>query len=807
MVDRVSLFPDDGTYPGYTATEPEVLTQEQYQAGPVNYFAQVLGPKTGSLKEETGVGVTAAPEVGEEVREDDPSPQAPSAILAATRPTLGGDISASGKISFDIPDTGGSYSDYLKSSDKTDRLSLVENVYEGMFDPDRDVQLGKGLSGAMKEGAKRLKDSPEAIMGMTVKNAFGKDSYRPTGLTGAFADMVHSKQYGDLNAIRAARTAGAADTGFAVTLGDFGITRAPGSGTYTGNMQGMDHETVRALEAISKGYDPTQGRYNMSDPSKSQTVVASGGLQVSSNPMDGFIRANGTVYDPRFIGAASGASGAYARSDMIKKAATTHGISPAEMSDALARARAGGVTVAGAIRQSKSAKANTFIDNIMAGNYRNEAYEQAKQDVQEKGKTSAETIQRMADEQREIDEQIADDIAESYSDFTEDDFDFGFGEYRQGGRVGLAMGGAPRMASGFVERPPDQVPEGQTVADDKKTQLPEGAFVINAAAAEYMGTDDVRTMLLDAHKEALRRGIVVDKQGNGAKLIDVAISRGEVVVAPHLSKIIGYDRLNKINNRGKPETRERIQENGQPQVMQARSGGFINRYDGGDVSMRYAGPLSTVELMKSGLNVTAPVSQGFIEQEPFDTGPVPTGLDDTAHGYRVGDVMAAIQAVETKGYENKNGGYIFTKSDKKGKRSSAFGPHQITGETVADLLERNSNVARQIKFDPGFGDYINAFIAQGIDVVNIRNTGKKYVGPEDNRTPVKISNAVKKLYGPLGAGEIPRELHEKYYPMLAEYVVKQKASDADSFAEWIKSYGNNTEAYLKKVKTELDNLL
>jgi hypothetical protein len=394
---------------------------------------------------------------------------------------------------------------------------------------------------------------------------------------------------------------------------------------------------------------------------------------------------------------------------------------------------------------------------------------------------------------------FADDYAASYEGVT----DFRF---REGGRVGLAMGGAPGMASGFVDRPPEQVPEDQTVADNRSAQLPEGAFVINAAAVEFAGSNDIKDMLLKAHKESIRRGLTVDKQGNGAKLIDVAISSGEVVVAPHLAKIIGYDRLNKINNRGKPETRERIQENGRPQAMQARSGGFINRYNGGDVSMRYAGPLSAVELMKSGLNVTSPVSQGFIEQEPFDTGPVPTGLDDTAHGYRIGDVMAAIQAVETKGYENKNGGYIFTKSDKRGKRSSAFGPYQITGETAADLLERNNDVARQIKFDPGFGDYINAFIAQGIDAVNIRNTGKKFVGPKDNRTSVKISNAVKKLYGPLGVGEIPRELHDKYYPMLAEYVVKQKASDAGSFDEWIKSYGNNTEAYLKKVKAELDKL-
>ena len=151
-------------------------------------------------------------------------------------------------------------------------------------------------------------------------------------------------------------------------------------------------------------------------------------------------------------------------------------------------------------------------------------------------------------------------------------------DYALGGRVGLAMGGAPGMASGFVDRPPEQVPEEQTVADNRPAQLPEGAFVINAAAVEFAGSKDVRDMLLDAHKEAIRTGLTVDKQGNGAKMIDVAISSGEVVVAPHLAKIIGYDRLEKINNRGKAETRERIQENGQ-QPVGAAEGGFLT-YEG-----------------------------------------------------------------------------------------------------------------------------------------------------------------------------------------------------------------------------------
>ena len=234
-----------------------------------------------------------------------------------------------------------------------DRIPLV-NIYEGMAYDDKEVNLFENIGAAAKEGGKKVADPKKAVGSIfgRVENAFGNNSFRGFGLTGAFADMVHSIQYRDLDLIRAARTAGAADTGFAMTLGDYGITRAPGSGTYTGNTRGMDIETIVALEAISKGYDPTRGRYNMRDPSKSQTVVASGGLQVSNNPMDGFIRANGTVYDPRFIGA--GASGTYARTDMIKKAARTYGVTPQRMSSILADARAGKMTVGEGVRRANA---------------------------------------------------------------------------------------------------------------------------------------------------------------------------------------------------------------------------------------------------------------------------------------------------------------------------------------------------------------------------------------------------------------------------------------------------------------------
>ena len=41
------------------------------------------------------------------------------------------------------------------------------------------------------------------------------------------------------------------------------------------------------------------------------------------------------------------------------------------------------------------------------------------------------------------------------------------------------------------------------------------------------------------------------------KSVDVALSKGELVIPPDLVNIIGKDRLTKINNRGKREVRRR----------------------------------------------------------------------------------------------------------------------------------------------------------------------------------------------------------------------------------------------------------
>jgi hypothetical protein len=134
---------------------------------------------------------------------------------------------------------------------------------------------------------------------------------------------------------------------------------------------------------------------------------------------------------------------------------------------------------------------------------------------------------------------------------------------------------APTAESGFIETPPEQVSEAESVADDKPVDVPEGTFVLNAPAVEFMGSADVKQMILDATKEAERQGIDItqnDPKISRENLVSLVVSKGEVLIQPELANIIGYDRLEKINNRGKKEVERRIAENGQsPEAQQAQA--------------------------------------------------------------------------------------------------------------------------------------------------------------------------------------------------------------------------------------------
>tara|TARA_R100000805_G_scaffold18687_1_gene24282 strand:- start:917 stop:2086 length:1170 start_codon:yes stop_codon:yes gene_type:complete len=168
------------------------------------------------------------------------------------------------------------------------------------------------------------------------------------------------------------------------------------------------------------------------------------------------------------------------------------------------------------------------------------------------------------------------------------------------------MGGDPAQQQtptgemGFVGGPPDQFTEQQTIADDIPKTVPEGAFVINAPAVEFAGKEDIKQMLVKAYEIVAQADIDagVDKSPRAAKIpskeqVDIMISRGEVIVPPEIAKIIGYDRLEKINNRGKKEVarrQEESQKEEKPQAKAVAEGGAITTLDDIDFKNFYSSP-------------------------------------------------------------------------------------------------------------------------------------------------------------------------------------------------------------------------
>lgn len=139
----------------------------------------------------------------------------------------------------------------------------------------------------------------------------------------------------------------------------------------------------------------------------------------------------------------------------------------------------------------------------------------------------------------------------------------------QGAMQEPASGAGP---TGFVGDRPENLSEAKTVADDVPLEVEEGTFIINAAAVEFAGSEDIKQMILNAIYEARAQGVDISGDENKIereRAVSLLVSEGEVVVPPLLAKIIGYDKLNKINNRGKKEVENRVQENGQSPEAEA----------------------------------------------------------------------------------------------------------------------------------------------------------------------------------------------------------------------------------------------
>jgi|9_EtaG_2_1085328.scaffolds.fasta_scaffold06649_1 hypothetical protein len=173
-------------------------------------------------------------------------------------------------------------------------------------------------------------------------------------------------------------------------------------------------------------------------------------------------------------------------------------------------------------------------------------------------------------------------------------------------------------------------------------------------------------------------------------------------------------------------------------------------------------------------------------------------------GKSLDTIKRAIAAHELQGYEDL-GPYIFTKVSKRkvGDSSSAFGPGQITGKTIEDLMARYPK-----QFTGEFKNYALSMISQGKNKLNIDYYKSLYADGE----PVKTTKTDRKIFGPLGKGNISKEMHDKNYDKLWTLTIKDKAKAAKNLDELLQNYHGdaknqkNNIIYSSKVQEKFDLL-
>ena len=437
------------------------------------------------------------------------------------------------------------------------------------------------------------------LFGEQVAAPFGKDTtYRPTGLAGLGLDLAlafHTK-----NAAAVDFAGGRA--GALMTVNNMLISRKPGKYRYTGNLMGMSNDQMLGIEATKEGFIAGTMRDEYDEVNKVWTKVGMKGLLDSDTAFKFGMNISETghfidIYG-RGAGKVRGQGGTEVFAAAYKTVRAKYGVTEQQFRDALSMAQeqAGFFgTVRGKHRNA------TFLSDALRGFQKSNteakeqkeaiAAEQERQreiarqreierrqyelDMRDYGRDDDNDDQQQAREDRERSR-----VEERVREIEDRGKDRGPGGYRgfvEGGRVGLREGGTPGEGippAGFVEGPPGQFSDSEKVADDKDMPVERDSFVINAAAVEIAGVDDIRKMLLDAYSTARKQGAFEVDRPAYEKAVDVSVSKGEVVVPPQLARIIGYDRLRKINNRGKPETEKRVEESGQnPQG--AFLGGFL----------------------------------------------------------------------------------------------------------------------------------------------------------------------------------------------------------------------------------------
>lgn len=610
--------------------ERTTYTPENYQTSFVDFYN--MG----------GIDVQKAPDPDPDA--SDPPPVTPNILAPVSEESSGTNIFNTMSLSTGQPAFKVSTVDYV------DYINNFEKNLENKAKTGVDRSLGDFGKWAAEQAKK-----PE----MMISTAMGMPALGP--IMSIMGAKNRQRQYE--NASKIAATGGTGGTMF--KIGGQTISRAPGTKRYEGTLAGVTQEQAAAVEAIDYNFIPgtfEENEVGSEDGGGYQRSGKSGLVQIDGAIMDAY----GNIHSASGLqgGTASQASALREKLyvDAMKNAKySLDGINIAdaalEMKQALDAAAKGGIGFFETVRRQDTETYNKnlsgsqqFIQSYLAKRHAEpikpkEAPITKQSDIPSTPPPPAATQPDSNIDQTkgEGENNPASDQygGRSNSEGRYGGYSGGFGpNFRAlGGRVGYAPGGAVEASpAGFVERPPSQVPEAATVADDKPMSVQEGTFVINAAAVEFAGEEDIAKMLNDAYAKAGKQGSAAPSK----EQIDVAVSRGEVIVPPAIAKIIGYDRLEKINNRGKKETSKRIEENGQ-QPVGAAKGGFLSRLFGfgKEEPQLTAPPSEEAEIPKQGF-VEKPIAEASTPLPPY------TDFENTAR-----DLLLLLEGNVSEGYVPK----------------------------------------------------------------------------------------------------------------------------------------------------------
>jgi len=666
----------DPTRPFYS---PDVITPEQYFAGPVDFYRQTLG---------TGISVTDPTE--EEEQREDTSPN-------IFEPIGGGGDDYQSALSYTLSSTGQSgqmpsydvtnYGVADVNSDVINSISggkdLSKSWEQGFFDKLGDMVSVAG--NVFEQQANKLKDASltDILSGVSTTGPFGTRP-RSTMVPGAVAAMPGVSSFaglaagfGALNMAQQAQNAAAFKATSAGALMDVNgmmVSRAPGSLNYVGNLGNYSSKQIAGLEAISKGFVPGTLKAEVYDQTKKAWSYATGTKSMLDSDT---MKSIGGTYDPttgKFVNA-FGQTSAMGTEKAAKATVgafnskygselgwgTVSQIRSQVQTDFFGNVKPGTPTfqdllTEAAIKDSmqRTGLTRTQLDKVKAGDFivRSGSYDpqgrftpgtsvgtntkgystfsdfrgssEEEDDAPDTGPTagtpSATTPSTPSAPVDDYDSSFGWDNnsasdntndspsdSSSNSDVSSDqqaDEDAGV-DWAAGGRIGYAPGGE----AGFAQRPEfvggnQTQPDGVSVADDQPRDVQEGTFVINAAAADFAGRDDIEKMIRDAYKKVGDTG-----QSGVTQEVAINVSKGEVMIPPHIAKVIGYDRLNKINNRGKKEIARR---------QEVAGGGFIDRkkFAAGDVVLPKSKPKRVNQAALGDVELRADMEE-FIQTDPL----------------------------------------------------------------------------------------------------------------------------------------------------------------------------------------------